>query len=52
MPIRLIIAYVLIAAVLVGSWIVYLHVTKERRSYKRSARSYRLAKKRSAIDAD
>jgi heme exporter protein D len=46
MPLRVLIAYVLIAAMIVAIAAVYLHVTRERRAYQKCERDFRRARER------
>ena len=45
MPLRLIAAYALIALICAILAALYLHLTRDRRSYARSERAYRRARK-------
>ena len=45
MPLRLIVAYALIALVAAAFAALYLHLTRERRAFGRAARAYRRARK-------
>lgn len=45
MPLRVLIAYLLIAFVVAGVVAAYLHLTRERRFYDRAIRRYRRASK-------
>ena len=44
LPVRLIVAYALIAALVAIGWAVYLHYTRESRLYRRAERGYRRAR--------